>query len=422
MAPVVPSIDLGLNPSVNGAVSMRLADVRIISGAMTGCVVDGRFLLESPHYPDGDPAQSPRERISFFMGRSFGAWLHLSELFEERPGFFSRASASNRLALRLAPIDLEALLARLAGQPGESAPGYVEWSELSMESEFGWVSGRIPSLRVEVSVSEAGLGLSLSGEVGPLVTSGTFLKPGSPVPALADSRISVDIVIPWAFLISQGSPLARHGNKFRTAGETSDTPFDFNRPGLAGVGFDRDGGTPFFEGRFAVQRGIGRPYVRAQIDDKSLVAEPCGHPVLWPDGFATRSPSDPGITYRLWLFGIGYDALAKILGGETSGHLELKGDGVGYLTEATWLGSVAGRHVISACRIDLALGETELVVKIEGEVDRMLQHNGPPLPPTLGPIFWVTVRIPVAFLRARSIDLLAWGVSEKLALDPSRAP
>jgi hypothetical protein len=400
---------------------MHLDDVRIVTGVKVGCVVDGQFLLESPHYPGGDPAPSARERISFFMGGSFGAWLHLSELFEERPGFFSRASASNRLALRL-PVDFAALLARQAGSPSESAPGYVEWAELSMESEFGWVSGRIPSLRVEVRVSEAGLGVSLSGEVGPLATSGTFLKPGSPVPVLADSRISVDIVILWAFLITQGSLLASQGNKFRTSDETSNTPFDFNRPGLSGVAFDRDGGTPFFEGRFAVQQGIGRPYVRAQIDDKSLVAEPCGHPVLWPDGFATRSPSDSAITYRLWLFGLGYDALANILSGETSGHLELKGDGVGYLTEATWLGSVAGRHVISACRIDLALGETELVVKIEGEVDRILQHDGPPLPPTLGPIFWVTIRIPVAFLAARNIDLLAWGRREKQALDPSRAP
>jgi len=402
---------------------MNLADLRIISGVTAGCVVDGRFTLESPNHPGGDPVSSEGAQIVFFMGGSYGAWLRLTDVIEYPPGVFSRLNASDRLTLHLpAAVDFEKLLFAMAYPPDQGRPRYLEGAELTLESAFGWVSGRIPSLRLEISVSEAGLGVSLSGEVGPLNTPGKLFEPGSPVPALADSRIHADIVIPWTFLTVQGSVLAGLGARFRPSDKPGGAPFDFRRPGLSGVAFNQDAGTPFFEGRFVVQGAIGRPYVRAQIDDKAMVLRPCGAPLLASDGFAVQSPSDPAITFTLTLPTLGYDAWSKILSGEAAGRLELKGDGIGFLTEATWMSVVAGRHTIAALSLDLALGDTELVVKLEGEVGRLLQHNGPPLPPKLGPRFETTLRVPVPFLTARDIDLLAWGQREKLVLDNSRAP
>src|SRR5689334_4710130 len=112
---------------------MHLDDVRIIPGATAGCVVEGRFGLDTPHYAGGEALASARERISLFMGGPYGAWINLSELFEDPPGFFSRASASDRLSLRLPGlVDFEGLLYSMSSWPGDREPRYLEWAALSM--------------------------------------------------------------------------------------------------------------------------------------------------------------------------------------------------------------------------------------------------------------------------------------------------
>lgn len=396
---------------------MHLSEVGILSGLTPGCVAEGRFTLLAPHYPGGEPISPEGARIAFFMGGAFGARLQLLELTEEAPGLFSWGHGRNRLSLHLpATVNLERLLSDLAWARFAPGPQRVEWAELSMNCEFGFVSGRIPALEVEAKPLEAGLSVSFRGETETLTAAEAPLEPPTPLLALAGSRIEADIIVPWEFLALQESELAVLGEQFRKRGERVDIPFDFGRPGLSGVAFDRGFGWPYFQGRFAVEGGrTPSPCVQILIRDRELVLRPAGKPLLLSDGFAAASTFDPALT----LFGCGPDAWARALNGNATGSLTLSGDGVGHLTEASHRGHVVGHYAISTCRATLTLGETELVLAIAGEVDRMLQHSGPPLPPRLGPPFEVEARIPKAFLAARAIDLQRWADQQRHALSPN---
>ncbi len=353
------------------------------------------------------------------MRGAFGAWLQLHELKREASGLFSRATQTNRLSLHLpAAIDLERLLNEMSWPSAPQGPRRVEWAQLYVDCELGHIFGRIPVLEIETDVLEVGLRLRFSGATEALVTPGRPGEPGRLEPLLADSRVDAEVIVPWEFLALQGSPLANLGNQFRN-NERSDTHFDFDRPGLAGLAIDRGSGRPFFRGRFAVEKGQ-RSFscVVAQITDKMLVLNPANRPLMLSDGFAGEMSFGPTLT----LFGLGHEAWARALNGEPAGRIELRGDGVGYLTEASSMGRVADRHTIAACCLELTLDDVELVLTITGEVDRLLQHAGPPLPPKLGPRFDVSVRIPVVFLAALGIDLLRWGAEQKWALDAGSTP
>jgi hypothetical protein len=387
---------------------MRLADLRIIEAS--GCVVEGRFGLESPHAPDGDPIPGAGGLVSLSLR---GGTLMLSELEQMRPGIWTRANSEFSLSLSLpAAVDLERLLSDMLSSPLEPGPRWVEWAGVFSHSAFGSVSGRIACLEIEARVLEAGVGVTFRGDVGPMTKTAGLLEPPVEVQVLADSRLHADIVIPWAYLIVQQSRLAYLGNKFHAPGEYGAPLFGFDPVGLAGVAFDRSSGDPMFPGPFTLRRGGSSPCVRLRDFDDVLTLDACGTPRTYPDGFVSSNLSGPSLA----LFGMGPGVWPKLLGGEKSASLELKGDCVGFLTEASILGAVAGRHAISAYRIDLALGESELVLKITGEVDRLLRYDGPPLPPTLGPRFEVTARIQAEFLAVRGVDLVRWGADQKRLL------
>lgn len=379
---------------------MHLSKVRIVTSPALGCVVDGRFTVETPREPDGRPPLGG-EQIAFCMHGPFAS-LRLHQVRREPDELFSLAPQPSLLSLTFpTAVDLERLLQDMSWQTGAGAR-HVDDVTVYTNGQHG----RIAALAIETRLLEAGLGVSFRGDIGP---------PPS------DSRINADIVVPWEFLALQESPLANLQGRLRVReSERTTTPFDFDRPGLAGLAFDRGFGWPYFRGRFALQGSAGpSPCVRAQITDNLLTLTPTPTPLLLSDGFAA---GPYGARPQLALFGLGYDAWSKILSGETTGRLELKGDGIGFLTDMSSMGVVAGRHVVSACAIDLALDEIELVLTIKGEVDRMLRHAAPPLPPRLGPRFDVSVCIPRLFLAARGVDLLRWGVEQKRALDESRHP
>nr|WP_295112122.1 hypothetical protein [uncultured Caulobacter sp.] len=395
---------------------MHLSEVRVVSGRFPGCVVEGRFSLVAPHYPGSEPISLEGAQISFFMRGASGAWLKLNVLKEDAPGLFAPADWHNHLSLHFpTTMNLEQVLSDLAWGRVAAGSRRLEGVALSGGGGLGHIMGQIPVLEVEAKPVEAGLEIGFRGEVGPLTAIGAPLEPPSPVPALADSRIEANFIVPWAFLALQELELAGLGNQFHKRDERVDTPFDFGRPGLSGVAFDRNFGWPYCEARFIVQ-GAASPssFVSVQIRETELVLRPVTTPLLLSDGFTVASTRNPALT----LFGCGPDAWAKILNGGATGSLTLSGDGVGRLTEASHMGHVVGHHVVSVCRMTVTLDETKLTLTIVGEVDRMLRHDGPPLPPKLGPRFEVEVLIPKAFLMARGIDLRSWADQQRFALEP----
>lgn len=396
---------------------MHLADLPVVQGNPLGCVVEGRFTLESPRYPGGEPISAEGARISFFMQGAYGgAYLILGELAQEPCGLFSRPGQGHRLMIHLpASIHLERLLLEMSRSPVSPGCRRVEGVELSATDESVYLHGQIPELEIRTQVLENGLGLRFSGEAPSLMKMGPPLAPPTPEPSLADSRIEADIVVPWTFLTLLGSDLASLERTPQRRDERTDTRFDFDRSGLAAIAFDRNSQLAYFPGWLSVPKAPpSKACVSAYITDAMLELTPSATPWAYADGFAT---GDYGSGPKLTLFGLGYGAWIKMLSGGTTGRIELKGDGLGFVTEAWIAGAVAGRHAISSCSLDLKLSDSELVLNIEGEVDRLLQFSGPPLPPTLGPGFKAGFRIPALFLAARGIDLLSWGRDQHRLLE-----
>lgn len=390
---------------------MRLADLRIVAEGQPGCVVEGQFRLESPHYPGGEPVPSAGAEISLSMGSRYGAWLVLHDLTQDASGLFSRAGQGNRLSIHLpGSINLERLLMEMSRSPASPGRRRVEGVQVSAQSELGFLNGWIAELEIETQVLDAGLGVRFSGDVALLTQIGPIGTPPSADPALADSRIRADIVVPWAFFILQGSELANLGRTPAIRDERTDTLFDFGLSGLAGLAIDRSLGHPYFLGRLSVEKaGMSRACIAARITDTMLELTSAPTPWVYADGSVTSNGSHGP---KLTLFGMGYDAWTKALSGETTGRFEMRGDCVGFVTEA-WIGeAVAGRHAVTACTLDIALGETELVLTVRGEIGGLLQYSGPPLPPKYGPGFEAKVIIPTLYLTVRGIDLLSWGVRE----------
>lgn len=412
---------------------MRLTDLPLVYGRPPGCVVEGCFTLESPRYA-GDPVEAEGARVVILPRTGYGAWLQLSEVTCDASGLLARGPEGNRLAIHLpATVDLEKLLEEISRPTADPGRGRIERVSLSGVCALGYFSGQIASLEVRTQILEAGLGVSFVGDAGPLTLGAPFGVTREPEPTLADSCVRADVVIPWTYLTLLNSPLALLGITPEIRDERPEQRFDFTRPGLAGVALDRNFDLAYFQGQLKVQTierpasGVAahvtlrfhqaeepRPCVAVQITQTELELTPTITPFVYANGF---TQGEYGRGPKLNLFGMGYDAWIKALSGETTGHLEIRGNCVGFLTEAWVIDAVAGRHAVTACCLDLALDDYELVVTLQGEIDRLLTFTGPPLPPKLGTGFSVTMHIPRLFFTLRGVDLLEWGKQEHRLLE-----
>jgi hypothetical protein len=405
---------------------MHLTDLQLVSAKPPGCIVEGRFALESPHYPGGEPAQAQGAAIFILPRTGYGAWLQLWDVTRDASGLFSRSPEGSRLSIHMPhTVDLEKLLEEITRAIVDPGLGHIERVRLSGVCALGYFTGQIASLEVRTQVLEAGLGVSLAGDTGPLTLSAPFGVTPEPEPTLADSRIRADIVIPWTYLTLLRSPLALLGITPAIRDERPTQRFNFNRPGLAAVALDRSFDIAYFRGTLEItpvarpatglaarvnltfhQAEEPRPCVAAEITQTELELTPTITPFVYANGFTV---GEYGRGPKLNLFGMGYDAWIKALSGGTTGRLETRGDCVGFLTEMWTGGAVAGRHAVTACTLDLALDAYELVVTLQGEIDRLLTFTGPPLPPKLGKGFSVKMHIPRLFFTLRGVDLLEWG-------------
>jgi hypothetical protein len=409
---------------------MHLTDLPLVHGKPPACVVEGRFSLAAPHDLGGAWTRVEDTRIVLDLRGVLGANLRRSVLRPDISGvLYPDHDRAHGFSLQLpAAINLEELLREMCQSPVDTGHRQIQGARFHAHGALGMASGWIPILDIAARVLETGLGVSFSGDVDGVTAYGQG-RLSEAEPPLADSRVEADIVIPWTYLALLGSPLAFLGITPEIRDERATQRFNFNRPGLAGLALDRSFDIAYFQGELRVRpiprkapicypvfdpEHSARPCVAARITDTELELTPTTTPFVYANGFTT---GEYGKGPKLNLFGMGYDAWIKALSGEMTGRLEIRGDCVGFLTEAWTGGAVAGRHAVTACSLDLALDDYELVVTLQGEIDRLLTFTGPPLPPKLGTGFSVTMHIPRLFFTLRGVDLLEWGKQEHRLLE-----
>src|SRR5690349_11428055 len=104
---------------------MHLSDVCIVPGITAGCVVEGRFNLETPHH-SGDLFQPAGAQLSFRIRGPYGG-LCLHDLTRDPDGLFSPASQTSQLSLNLPlAVDLEQLLHDMSWAPAGQGVRRVE--------------------------------------------------------------------------------------------------------------------------------------------------------------------------------------------------------------------------------------------------------------------------------------------------------